>query len=387
MASIEKRGDYTYRITVSNGYDRNGKKITYKKTVTIDDSLSPKQKEKEVNRIAADFEAEVRLGNHVMTSLTFEKFVQQWLVDYGEKRLEKTTLNSYKTHLNTKILPAIGHVKLKELKPLHLIRFYENLTEDGARSDGKAGGYSTRIIKYQHSIISIILQTAVYWQILNENIAKRVQPPKGNDAKKGDNFLDENTTENFLSFVLNTEPILYQALVFVAAYGGLRKGEILGLHWSDISFVDNTIKINKVFVRTNQQEFIKEQPKNPHSNRTVAMPNIVMELLKGLQNVSTSEDRVFPISYTEPTRWFAKIKSKFNECDHHKDKIPSNMTFHGLRHTTATLLISKGLDIRTVAARLGHANATTTLQVYSHALKSQDRAAADALENTIKIKV
>ncbi len=382
MASVEKRGENKYRITVSDGYDRNNKKIVHKKTFEVDINLTPRQLEKELNRLALLFEEDVKSGNYTSTTLTFEKFVEKWLVDYAEKRLEKTTIESYKGELNTKILPAIGHLKLTELKPTHLIRFLDNLTEDGVRLDGKVGGYSTRVIKYQHSIISSILQTAVYWQIISENIATKVQPPKGVEKTNNTNFLDEMQIAKFLKFVLDTEPIEQCTLAFITAYAGLRKGEVLGLTWGDIDLKQNTITINKALARAANEKFIKA-PKNKSSIRGVTVPASVIELLKKFRNINP-ETRIFNFSYDMPTRWFKRVIKSYNKT--HEDNLPTNVTFHGLRHTSATLLIAQGLDIKSISARLGHNNTSTTLDVYAHAIKSKDQVASNALENLINIK-
>ena len=383
MPAIQKRGPNTYRVTVSMGYDINNKKIAQRKTFTLDPDLTLKQAEKEILRLATIFEDEVKSGQHVSANLTFKQFADQWERDYGEKQLEATTLASYKGELRTKILPALGHIKLKDLKPLHLIRFLDYLTKSGSRVDGKPGGYSTRVIKYQHSIISSILQAAVHWQIINDNVARRVQPPKGDDKPKGDNYLDELDTGMLLKYILKTEPLEYQAMAMVTVYSGLRKGEVLGLRWEDISFEDNTIWVNKAFARANKKEFIKST-KNKSSKRIVALPETVMQLLKKLKAESEGP-RVFPFCYSTPTHWFKRVKSRFNE--EHDEKLPEDLTFHGLRHTSASLLIAQGTDLRSVASRLGHSDMTTTARTYAHAIKSRDVAAADALEKIIGLEV
>jgi len=88
--------------------------------------------------------------------------------------------------------------------------------------------------------------------------------------------------------------------------------------------------------------------------------------------------------YSTPGHWLKKTIARYNEC--HDEKLPL-ITFHGLRHTNATLLISQGIDPRTVSGRLGHKDVSTTLNIYTHAIKSRDKAAADTLENIIGIEI
>ena len=137
MAFYEKTSEYTYRLTVCQGYDSKGKKLRKRKTIKLDETLTPKQAEKELNRQMVMFENEVLNGVYLDgEKITFAEFTHKWLEDYAEKNLALTTLQSYKIILN-RILPAIGHIKLAKIQPHHLIQFYNNLTEEGVRLDGK----------------------------------------------------------------------------------------------------------------------------------------------------------------------------------------------------------------------------------------------------------
>ncbi|MCL2215805.1 MAG: site-specific integrase [Defluviitaleaceae bacterium] len=381
MASIKKRGDNTYQITVSNGYDRNGKKLSEFKTVTLDPDMTAKQQEKEIARIAAKFEDDVKSGRHLDQTITFEGFVMRWLIDHGETQLRIKTLSSYRSELESKILPAIGHIKMSKLQPLHLIKFYEKLKEDGVRLDGRPGSYSTRTIKYCHQIISSVLQSAVHWQVLSDNVAKRVKPPKGAATEKKNNYFDEKQAITFLRYVENA-PLKYRVLMHIAIYGGLRLEETLPLMWQDIDFVNRTININKVLVYVNRKQHIEDDAKNISSTRRITIPRHVIELLRE-QRAQVDDERVFDMHYSTPGHWLRKTIDRYNAT--HEEKLP-RISFHGLRHTNATLLISEGLDIRTVSGRLGHRDASTTLNIYSHYIKSRDEAASDALEGLLNHK-
>ena len=136
MASIEKRSENTYRIAVSNGYDSKGKKIRKYKTVKLDNSLTEKQKEKELQKQAVLFEQIVESGTFLDgEKITFGEFINKWLIDYAENRLALSTLNPYKMRLEKRIIPALGHIKLSKLQPHHLLEFYNNLAEGGIRLD------------------------------------------------------------------------------------------------------------------------------------------------------------------------------------------------------------------------------------------------------------
>lgn len=380
MAYIQKRGDYTYRIAVSNGYDRNGKKVLIRKTITVDASLTLKQLEKELDRQALFFEEEVKRGTYIDSTITFEQFTQRWLIEYAEKNLERKTVSSYKGELETKILPAIGHVKVSQLQPLHLIKFYDNLTEDGVRLDGKSGGYSTRTIKYQHQIISSILQTAIQWQVLQTNICKNVKPPKGIPSKNRQNYFDDKQAIAFLDYIENA-PLKYRTLVSITMFGGLRLEEVLSLTWNDVDFTNGTLDINKALSYVDGEQFLKGT-KNDGSTRKITLPKSIITMLKEYKLRSKSE-KLFSMHYNTPVHWLQKTISRYNKC--HEEQLPL-ISFHGVRHTNATLLISQGLDIRTVSGRLGHRDTSTTLNIYSHYIKSRDKAASDALDELLNKK-
>lgn len=110
MASIERRGNNSYRITVSAGYDITGKKLRKHKTVTLDPKLTSKQIEKELNRQAVDFESQVSTGHVLDDNITLKDFTDLWLEKYASIELQPKTVASYKMELDSKILPAIGHI-------------------------------------------------------------------------------------------------------------------------------------------------------------------------------------------------------------------------------------------------------------------------------------
>ncbi|WP_261134785.1 N-terminal phage integrase SAM-like domain-containing protein [Bacillus sp. Marseille-Q3570] len=175
--SIEKRGKNSWRLVVSNGLDHSGKRI--KKTKTVK-GKTKREAEKEL----AKFIAEIESGHYLDPSkLTFSLYAERWMRDYGEKELSPTTLKRYRDFLETRIIPAMGHLKLENIKPLHLLEFYKSLGENGVRADGKPGGLSTQTITHHHRLISAMLQDAVEWQLITLNPTSRVKPQKSEEAK------------------------------------------------------------------------------------------------------------------------------------------------------------------------------------------------------------
>lgn len=160
MASIRERNG-SYQITVSCGYDINGKKILETTTFTPDPSLTPKKREKAVKEYAQQFEIRVKNGFAMDgRKITLKEFSDRWMEEYAKINLQPGTATKYAEELNDKILPVLGHLKLSELKPHIINAFFASLTRDGARKDGKAGGYSKATIMKTRNVLSSMLRTA-----------------------------------------------------------------------------------------------------------------------------------------------------------------------------------------------------------------------------------
>ena len=135
MATIEKRGG-SYRITVSAGYNTDGKQLKKRMTWKPSPGMTERQIKKELDKQAVLFEQQVETGQFLDGSITLSEFITKWLEDHAEKQLQEKTVVGYKDML-PRIIKALGHIKLAKLQPHHLIEFYNNLAEDGIREDTK----------------------------------------------------------------------------------------------------------------------------------------------------------------------------------------------------------------------------------------------------------
>ncbi len=441
MASIKaqegKRG-ITYRITVSNGYDRQGKKIRKTATFVPDPNRTEKQNQKALEQFAYEFEKAVIDGTYYNgENLTLAELSEKWLREYVKEQLTPKTYANYNDMLEKHILPYIGHYKLSKLKPLHIQELWNYLKNNDTRADGKAGGLSNATIQKCHAALSKMLSCAVQWGLIENNPCEKVSKPKTGGGIRRDNFFTPEQALIFLDalereyvtvykghtkvddtgkpYTVNdyTEtrsvPLKYRVFFSVALYGGLRCGEVLGLTFDDVDFENNTVSISKSVSYVNKQMTIKE-PKNKTSIRTVTLPAPVIKQIKQLrqeqrreqlrlgtywsneQGYLFTQDNGSLMFYSTPYARFKEVIKLHNERITHDEQIRPeeketlllpNITLHGLRHTSATLLISQNIDVRTVSARLGHAQTSTTMNIYAHALQSLDQTAADALENVL----
>lgn len=429
MASIRKRNG-SYQITVSRGYDIYGKKIFETTTYTPDSSLTPKKKEKAVLEFAMKFESEIENGIALDgRKVTLFEFTERWKNEYAIQKLEPGTVERYMQELDGKVLPALGHLKLSELRPATLNSFFLSLGKDGARKDGKPGGYSKGTILKTFNVLSSVLHTAVDWEVIERNPCDKVRIKAENPADKIKFFTPEQAAI-FLDYIdkpykiktkghqriddtgksytvgdyesTRTMPEQFQVLFNLAIFGGLRKGELLALTWTDIDFKEDSVNINKA-VSLVDGELVCKSPKTKNSIRRVSIPHFLTQRLQALkasqlryrisvgdywkgENWIFTQDNGRQMNYATPYHVFQETLKRYNDGKPEEDQLPL-IPFHGLRHTSATLLVASHQDIKTIQSRMGHAEASTTLNIYAHALQESDRKAADALQNILSSQV
>ena len=395
MASARRKGR-GYEIRVSMGYDVNGKRIVQSKIWIPPKNMTEKQLQKELERQKILYEEEVKLGNCPTSNIKFKAYSDMWLEDHKPPILAYKTYNRYCDYLK-RINQAIGHIKLQDLQPLHLNKFYKNLAEDGVSKKAKKDKngnilperkLSPKTILEHHRVISTLLSTAVKWNIVRENVARRADPPKV--PPRDIEFLDEKEVQALLN-ALQNEPINYRTMITLLIFTGMRRGELFGLEWKDIDFENKYLKIERTSQYIGNGKLITKLPKTRSGCRGMQISqSLIAELRKyrawqtqrrlELGSEWIDNDRLFTqwngaLMYPDTlTKWFSKFLERNNF---------RKVTLHSLRHTNATIMIAEGTDIRTVSNRLGHAQTSTTLNIYTHALKSKDEQAAEVLDNVL----
>ena len=319
----------------------------------------------------------------------------------------------------------IGHLKLSELKPHNINAFFVAMTQNGARKDGKAGGYSKGTIAKTRNVISSVLRTAAEWEIIGRNPCDKVRL-QGEDTAEKLKFFTPEQTSTFLDYIeqhytvkipghkrvdntgipytvgdyetTKEVPEQLRVLFNLAVYTGLRKGELLALQWSDIDLTEDVVRVSKAITLVGGKPVVKP-PKSRTSNRTVSIPHSLSQRLRKLyteqlkhrlyvgdywkgENWVFTQDNGKLMNYSTPYQAMQDIIRRYNTGKEPEKQLPL-IPFHGLRHTSATLLIASKQDLKTVSSRLGHAQTSTTMNIYAHALQESDRKAATALENLL----
>lgn len=196
---------------------------------------------------------------------------------------------------------------------------------------------------------------------------------------------------NTLLETIKDEPL--HPLIQTTVMYGLRRSEVLGLQWQSIDFDTNTILIRHT-VSMSTKVVEKDKTKNKSSYRSFPLFSEIRELLLQLKEEEQKNREFFGDTYVENDYIFkwangamydpSYISHKFGDLLR-KYNLP-HIRFHDLRHTNATLMIYNGTNIKTVSARLGHADVSTTGDIYAHAIKTADEMAAEALEDIFSKK-
>lgn len=316
----------------------------------------------EASRKLASFVTEIEKGNYGnQSSITFVEMAQMFLDKYAKNNLSDTTVINYKCQLNKYILDAIGGYKLNKLKKLHIQDLANKLYEEY--------NLSSKTIKNYINLVSSILEKAIEWGYINNNVASNVNIPKNYNKPKKEQEIYNNEEIKKLFEVLQNEPEPFKTMVYISFYTGARRGEVLALRWKDIDFDNNIIHIVQNKIRKVDGTKIKET-KNKRSRSFVA-PQILMTKIKEIYNNQNKKDLIFnyyPATYTRMWQEFIRRNNL------------KYITLHDLRHTNGSILASKGVDIVTIAKRLGHLPATASAY-YLHAVSEEDKKASEKLDN------
>ena len=296
------------------------------------------------------------------TEITFENLYKSYMNDQ-KNRLKPSTIESKIYIFDKKILPFFQKYKIKEITPL-LVRKWQN--------ELIKGNHAQTYLRAIHEQLVAILNYAVKFYNLNKNPCSAA----GRIGKKNAGEMSIWTLEEFKQFIeaINhkKEAVVGFNILF---YTGMRVGEMLALTISDIDFDKHKIRINKTFQRIKRADVIST-PKTPKSKRTIDCPKFVIDIIQDYIKVLYK-----PTPKTRLFEGFTKFKFQNDINVYSRKANLKKIRVHDLRHSHATFLLSKGVNIVSLSRRLGHERVSTTLDVYSHVLKEDDDLIKDILNN------
>jgi integrase len=280
---------------------------------------------------------------------------------------------SYERMIRNHIRPALGHKTLKTLAPDHVQYFYQSKLDDGL---------APGTVRLMHGILHKALEQAVKWGAVPRNVCKAVTPPKPNPEEIRP--LDAEQAKRLLEAAGGNR---LEALYVLAVTAGLRVGELLGLKWEDMDVDTETLRIRRTKSQARTGPTFTA-PKNG-KGRSIKLTRRAVEALKTHKAIQNAErlkagslwqdnNLMFCTAAGKPLDFRNLATASFKPLLK-KAGLP-DIRFHDLRHTCATLLLSRGHHPTLVQELLGHASVALTLDRYSHVLPGMGDQTAAAMD-------
>jgi len=314
------------------------------------------------------------------TSLTLGEHLDQWLELCRTRGLQPVTIASYEATLHLRVSDELRATPLDDVTPEQLNRHYHYLITAG-RKGGNAG-LSPRSVRYLHTLLRRAYADAVRLGRTRSNPADLADAPSARAARPATR--SPWTPEELTRFLRRAREDRYYPAYFLAATTGLRRGEILGTRWSDLDLAARQLRVLQTIIEVAHVLTIST-PKSDRSRRLVALDDRTIAVLR--EHLDAERRRrtddlddpgalVFAHADGSPIHP-ACFSYAFGHCI--KNTGTRRIRFHDLRHGHATMALQAGIHPKVVSERLGHSTVAITLDVYSHAIPSLQREAADAV--------
>lgn len=305
------------------------------------------------------------------SKMTVAEYLKLWLADTIRPNLTFGAYRDYESTMRNHVIPIIGGYRLRHLEPTHV----QHLTAELERR-----GKSARCREKVHVILSGALKQAVAWRLMTANPCKAVKAPKV--ERKEMRFLDEVQAATLLDAALSDR---LHALYVLAVTTGMRQGELLGLKWTDLNL--KATKASVTIMRTldpSRCPVVAKDTKTPWSRRTIQLASLAVVALRDHQKRMLTEGNrasEWVFCNTEGNPYYrANLVRRSFEPLLKKAGVP-RIRFHDLRHTAASLMLARGVNIKIVSQILGHKDVKITLDRYGHILPSMQEQAVAAMDS------
>lgn len=364
---LAEKVDKRHRAKVTVGYDGEGSPV-------VKYASGRTKKELEIN--AAELKKRFITGSlEVEREVLFEVYAESWVNTYKAGKKSAGTDQNYRTALHHHLIPAFKDRQLRAITSFDLQDFMNS----------KAGLGKTTI-GYIYSVLKNVFSKAMAEGIIDRNPALGIEKPQTESTKR------RALTDNEVAATLKVGASHPNGLLLLLLYyTGLRRGEAVGLQWRDVNFQDKTLTIARDY------DFKTEsigKLKTKASNRVIPLPIELCQALNRVRGIGETFilQRLFaaPMSRLEAYRdTWESLRRALYEADHsiESDGNRSILTAHYYRHNYASILYNAGVDVLTAQKWLGHADAKTTLSIYSHLSKDYELRNADKLNDAFSKKV
>jgi integrase len=377
---IRRRGNSSWELKLDLGRGPDGKRRTVYKTVRG----SKRDAQAEIARLLAAQASGVPVEPN---KLSVGAYLQERLTHWRAiDAVSPKTAQGYQQLIDQHIVPHLGDRLLQQLTPRDVESWHATLLTTGRRGrhgrPGGLSGVSARTVGHAHRVLSKALAEAAKHEIVARNVCSLQAPPRVNAVERP--ILNE---QQVAEFETRLRGHAMEAITLVGLYTGIRRGEICGLRWRNVDFENEVVRIRESLEQTKAGLRFK-LPKSRAGVRDIKLPAIVVDTLhahrKRLleqrlqlgQGKLSGDDFVFPALDGGPqapetfgSRWGKLARS-----------LGFKISFHILRHTHASMLISHGIDVVTISKRLGHVSPSITLNVYAHLFSKDDSKAAAVID-------
>jgi integrase len=278
------------------------------------------------------------------------------------------------------IIPLLGHIQLQRLTPLQIQSFYAKKLDEGL---------SAKRVRGFHAVLHRALENAVKWNLVARNVCDLVTPPVPQRHE-----IQTLTSDQVQRLLQAAREHKLEALLTVAVGTGMRRGELLGLHWQDIDFKTRSLYVRRSVNRIGKFGIVESEPKTQRSRRKITLPAFVIDILKQHQEHQQEMRTKAGMQWRETGIVFCNIYGGYLESSNlhdafkgllEKAELP-NVRFHDLRHSAATILLGMGVHPKIVQELLGHSTISMTMDIYSHVLPSMQQEMMDKLDDLFKGK-
>ena len=386
---ITPLGENKYRLRVNLGRDDMGNPISKSKTV-----LCPRGEEQALEELGRFKES---LKNTKVakrkTSTTLSTFIDRWTDEYVLVNANSPTTIDYYKNMRKRIDEALGHLSITKITTSHINRFIIAMKSENNRHTGKP--LADRTIKKYQEFLKLIFATAVKWNYISKNPCEGINPLKVAKSSKKE-IPDAEDMKKLLEAV-KSESLVHQAMFQIMIGTGLRREEIAGLKWKYVYLEEKALRVEEALVKSSQHSSVQKGTKSEAGHRTVDLTDEITICLSrllqersALRSVLTSTGKfsaenfeyVFlnaetgkPFHPDSISHWLPKLCEK----NHIKRFSP-----HALRHWFCSTLLDAKVPVKIVQEMLGHADASTTLNVYAHVVKDTKTSTAATISSYLK---
>lgn len=372
---ITRLSNNKYKITIELGYDILGNR---KRKIERFSGTKEEAIKREIELKSQYYH--IGKTNNI-SDITFDEYSKIFLSKYCDN-IGLVTKDGYEKSLK-RILPIIGKKRLNDITPLMLDNMYQQLK---VGKNKQQLGYHSMYNYYK--LINVMFNQAIKWELLDRNPNLKANKPKR--EKKERNYYDLEQVDTLLSY-LEYENIKYRTLITLALDSGARRSEICALRWSDINFDTQMMKIDKS-LKVIRGIVDEATTKTENSKREIMLSKSTINLLKEYKEWQDNYIKWIGKRWQGTDRIFISKEGNYmhpSTCDHIMRKIVKKynlapICFHELRHTSASILINKGINPKAVSQRLGHADTSITMEIYTHTFDTSKKDSALAFDDILK---